>query len=86
MAIQINGAIVKGEFRGFYEVKGKDSKVYMYGQLLQTDGSGRESMIEFKARDENIFNNMTKGAIVEVPLNIKEMDWQGKKFVVVEAS
>lgn len=85
MAIQINGAVVKGEFRGFYEVKGKDSKVYMYGQLLQTDGNGKESIIEFKARDENIFNNMIKGAVVEVPLNIREMDWQGKKFLIVEA-
>lgn len=53
---------------------------------MQTDDQGRESMVEFKAKDENLFNTMKKGEKVTVSLNIREMDYQGKKFVVVEAS
>ncbi len=84
--VQIKGAMVKGEFRGFYEVKGKDEKVYFYGQMLQVDNFGKEVMLEFRAKNDEMFNTMKKGEQVEVKLDITERDWQGKKFVVVDVA
>lgn len=84
--VQIKGAMVKGEFRGFYEVKGKDEKVYLYGQILQVDNFGKEVMLEFRAKNDEMFNTMKKGEQVEVKLDITERDWQGKKFIVVDVA
>lgn len=86
MAMQISGAKVTGEFRGYYEVPGKEGKNYLYGQIIQTDKQGKEIMLEFKAKDEEVFNTMKKGDKVEVSLNIREMDYQGRKYVIVESA
>ena len=43
-------------------------------------------MLEFKAKDEEVFNTMKKGDKVEVSLNIREMDYQGRKYVIVETA
>lgn len=84
--VEIKGAVVKGEFRGFYEVPGKEGKVHLYGQLLQEGNDGKETLVEFRAKNETMFNTMKKGEQVEVVLDIREMDYQGRKYMVVDAA
>jgi len=54
--------------------------------MLQVDNFGKEVMLEFRAKNDEMFNTMKKGEQVEVKLDITERDWQGKKFVVVDVA
>lgn len=84
----------KGRFLGSYPISTKDGKVIIRGQLLQevpvTSSNGKNgyvkyAILEMGFRNEDHASKYKKDQEIEMTVEVREGEYNGRKFVITNA-